>query len=64
METRVKSMIKLIEINADTFAKKAELYFKNRPELVNLVEETYRFTRRSLIDVIGYQGSSTSQITP
>ncbi|XP_066307363.1 protein NETWORKED 2A-like isoform X3 [Miscanthus floridulus] len=42
METRVKSMIKLIEINADTFAKKAELYFKNRPELVNLVEETYR----------------------
>jgi DNA repair exonuclease SbcCD ATPase subunit len=42
MEMRVKSMIKLIEINADTFAKKAELYFKNRPELANLVEETYR----------------------
>lgn len=42
MEMRVKSMIKLIEIDADTFAKKAELYFKNRPELVNLVEETYR----------------------
>ncbi|CAO2195174.1 unnamed protein product [Urochloa humidicola] len=42
METRVKTMIKLIEIDADTFARKAELYFKNRPELVNLVEETYR----------------------
>ncbi|KAK8454000.1 hypothetical protein SEVIR_5G378100v4 [Setaria viridis] len=42
METRVKAMIKLIEIDADTFAKKAELYFKNRPELVSLVEETYR----------------------
>lgn len=35
-------MIKLIEIDADTFARKAELYFKNRPELVSLVEETYR----------------------
>nr|CAB3478782.1 unnamed protein product [Digitaria exilis] len=42
METRVQAMIKLIEIDADTFAKKAELYFKNRPELVKLVEETYR----------------------
>ncbi|KAG2592773.1 protein NETWORKED 2A-like [Panicum virgatum] len=42
METRVKAMIKLIEIDADTFARKAELYFKNRPELVSLVEETYR----------------------
>ncbi|XP_006646459.2 protein NETWORKED 2A-like [Oryza brachyantha] len=42
METRVKAMIKLIEIDADTFAKKAELYFKNRPELINYVEETFR----------------------
>ncbi|XP_062225375.1 protein NETWORKED 2A-like [Phragmites australis] len=42
METRVKAMIKLIEIDADTFAKKAELYFRSRPELVNYVEETYR----------------------
>jgi hypothetical protein len=49
METRVKSMIKLIEINADTFAKRAELYFKNRPELVNLVEETYR-SYQALVD--------------
>lgn len=35
-------MIKLIEIDADTFAKKAELYFKSRPELINYIEETYR----------------------
>uniref|UniRef100_A0A0D9V7I8 NAB domain-containing protein n=1 Tax=Leersia perrieri TaxID=77586 RepID=A0A0D9V7I8_9ORYZ len=42
METRVKAMIKLIEIDADTFAKKAELYFKSRPELIKYVEETYR----------------------
>lgn len=35
-------MNRLIEIKADTFAQKAELYIKNRPELVNLVEETYR----------------------
>ncbi|KAG8054833.1 hypothetical protein GUJ93_ZPchr0001g29710 [Zizania palustris] len=42
METRVKAMIQLIEIEADTFARKAELYFKSRPDLVNYVEETYR----------------------
>ncbi|KAL6853715.1 hypothetical protein ACP4OV_019744 [Aristida adscensionis] len=42
METRVQAMIKLIEIDADTFARKAELYFKSRPELINHVEETYR----------------------
>ncbi|GJM92642.1 hypothetical protein PR202_ga09128 [Eleusine coracana subsp. coracana] len=42
MEARVKAMIKLIEIDADSFAKKAELYFKNRPELINYVQETYR----------------------
>ncbi|KAL6614207.1 hypothetical protein ACP70R_036477 [Stipagrostis hirtigluma subsp. patula] len=42
MEARVKAMIKLIEIEADTFARKAELYFKSRPELINHVEETYR----------------------
>ncbi|TVU36732.1 hypothetical protein EJB05_18677 [Eragrostis curvula] len=42
MEMRVKAMIKLIEIDADTFARKAELYFKSRPELMNHVEETYR----------------------
>uniref|UniRef100_A0A6V7QXW9 NAB domain-containing protein n=1 Tax=Ananas comosus var. bracteatus TaxID=296719 RepID=A0A6V7QXW9_ANACO len=42
MEERVNSMIKLIEEDADSFAKKAELYFRRRPELINFVEEAYR----------------------
>lgn len=45
MDQNVKRMLKLIEEDADSFAKKAELYFKKRPELVNLVEEFYRIYR-------------------
>ncbi|XP_020243877.1 protein NETWORKED 2A-like [Asparagus officinalis] len=42
MEERVKAMVKLIDEDADSFAKKAEMYFKRRPELINNVEEVYR----------------------
>ncbi|XP_051142873.1 protein NETWORKED 4B-like [Andrographis paniculata] len=45
MDDLVKRMLKLIEEDADSFAKKAELYFKKRPELVTLVEEFYRMYR-------------------
>lgn len=45
MDHNVKRMLKLIEEDADSFAKKAELYFKKRPELVSLVEEFYRIYR-------------------
>ncbi|WVZ98898.1 hypothetical protein U9M48_044268 [Paspalum notatum var. saurae] len=42
MEDRVKAMLKLIGADADSFGKKAELYFKSRPELINHVEEMFR----------------------
>ncbi|XP_047972724.1 protein NETWORKED 4A-like [Salvia hispanica] len=45
VDVNVKRMMKLIEEDADSFAKKAELYFKKRPELVSLVEEFYRMYR-------------------
>ncbi|KAI3461735.1 hypothetical protein Pfo_018398 [Paulownia fortunei] len=45
MDQHVKRMLKLIEQDADSFAKKAELYFKKRPELISLVEEFYRIYR-------------------
>lgn len=45
MDQNVKRILKLIEEDADSFAKKAELYFKRRPELVTLVEEFYRMYR-------------------
>lgn len=38
-------MIKLIEEDADSFARRAEMYYKKRPELMKLVEEFYRAYR-------------------
>ncbi|KAG6490273.1 hypothetical protein ZIOFF_051562 [Zingiber officinale] len=45
IDDKVKAMIMLIEEDADSFAKKAEMYFKKRPELMKLVEEFYRAYR-------------------
>ncbi|XVF46230.1 hypothetical protein PTKIN_Ptkin03bG0010800 [Pterospermum kingtungense] len=45
MDRSVKQMLKLIEEDADSFAKKAEMYYKKRPELVAHVEEFYRMYR-------------------
>ncbi|MED6217178.1 hypothetical protein PIB30_015296 [Stylosanthes scabra] len=42
MEHNVKRMLKLIEDDGDSFAKKAEMYYQKRPELISLVEEFYR----------------------
>ncbi|CAK9182341.1 unnamed protein product [Ilex paraguariensis] len=45
MDQRVKQMLKLVEEDADTFSKKAEMYYQKRPELIKLVEEFYRMYR-------------------
>nr|KYP46069.1 hypothetical protein KK1_032376 [Cajanus cajan] len=45
MDSKVKLMIKLIEEDADSFARRAEMYYKKRPELMKLVEEFYRAYR-------------------
>ncbi|MQL90754.1 hypothetical protein Taro_023356 [Colocasia esculenta] len=45
MDTKVKLMIKLLEEDADSFARRAEMYYKKRPELLKLVEEFYRAYR-------------------
>lgn len=45
MDDKIKQMIKLIEEDADSFAKRAEMYYKKRPELMKLVEEFYRAYR-------------------
>lgn len=45
MDQNIKRMLKLIEEDADSFAKKAEMYYQKRPELINLVEEFYRMYR-------------------
>ncbi|GAB2266053.1 hypothetical protein Dimus_001083 [Dionaea muscipula] len=41
MDAKVKAMIKLIEEDADSFARRAEMYYKKWPELMKLVKELY-----------------------
>ncbi|KAM7257950.1 hypothetical protein ACFE04_013691 [Oxalis oulophora] len=45
MEDRVHNTVHIIDDDGDTFAKRAEMYYKKRPELLNLVEESYRSYR-------------------
>ncbi|KAK9284872.1 hypothetical protein L1049_024052 [Liquidambar formosana] len=45
MEEKVENVLKLIEEDGDSFAKRAEMYYKKRPELVSFVEESYRAYR-------------------
>ncbi|XP_019069369.1 kinase-interacting protein 1-like [Solanum lycopersicum] len=45
MQEKVESVVKLIEEDGDSFAKRAEMYYKKRPELINFVEESYRAYR-------------------
>ncbi|KAF3454792.1 hypothetical protein FNV43_RR05240 [Rhamnella rubrinervis] len=45
MDKSVKRMLKLIEEDGDSFAKKAEMYYQKRPELISHVEDFYRMYR-------------------
>ncbi|XP_042510796.1 protein NETWORKED 4A-like isoform X2 [Macadamia integrifolia] len=42
MGSSVKQMLKLIEGDGDSFAKKADMYYQKRPEIVSLVKDFYR----------------------
>ncbi|KAL4284065.1 hypothetical protein GQ457_16G016520 [Hibiscus cannabinus] len=42
MEDKVCSMLEIINGDGDSFAKRAEIYFKKRPELVCFLEECFR----------------------
>ncbi|KAL6227646.1 hypothetical protein ACLB2K_001603 [Fragaria x ananassa] len=45
MEEKVQHVLRLITEDGDSFAKRAEMYYKKRPELIQFVEETYRAYR-------------------
>ncbi|KAL1214240.1 Protein NETWORKED 2B [Cardamine amara subsp. amara] len=45
MEEKVKYTLKIIDEDGDTFAKRAEMYYRKRPEIVNFVEEAFRSYR-------------------
>ncbi|KAK7386724.1 hypothetical protein VNO78_27059 [Psophocarpus tetragonolobus] len=49
MEEKVHAVLKLLEEEGDSFAKRAEMYYKRRPELIIFVEEAFR-AYRSLAD--------------
>ncbi|KAG9457568.1 hypothetical protein H6P81_002076 [Aristolochia fimbriata] len=49
LDEKTKAMLKLVEEDADSFAQRAEMYYKKRPELVNMVEDFYR-AHRSLAE--------------
>ncbi|KAK7259442.1 hypothetical protein RIF29_25049 [Crotalaria pallida] len=49
LNEKTKTILKLIEEDADSFAQRAEMYYKKRPELVRMVEDFYR-THRSLAE--------------
>lgn len=49
LDNKTKAILKLIEEDADSFAQRAEMYCKKRPELISLVEDLYR-THRSLAE--------------
>ncbi|CAJ1931284.1 unnamed protein product [Sphenostylis stenocarpa] len=45
MEEKVHTVMKLLQEEGDSFAKRAEMYYKRRPELINFVEESFKAYR-------------------
>ncbi|XP_027913120.1 protein NETWORKED 2D-like [Vigna unguiculata] len=45
MEEKVQSVMKLLAEEGDSFAKRAEMYYKRRPELISFVEESFKAYR-------------------
>ncbi|KAK7301103.1 hypothetical protein RJT34_11963 [Clitoria ternatea] len=42
MEEKVNETLRILRYEGDSFGQRAEMYYKNRPELVNFVEEAFR----------------------
>ncbi|KAG5514330.1 hypothetical protein RHGRI_035669 [Rhododendron griersonianum] len=49
LDEKTKAMLNIIEQDADSFAQRAEMYYKKRPELISMVEDFYR-AQRSLAE--------------
>ncbi|KAG1365180.1 protein NETWORKED 3A [Cocos nucifera] len=45
LDEKTKAMLELIEEDAESFARRAELFYKRRPQLVDMVEHLYRAYR-------------------
>ena len=42
LNEKTNTMLKLIEQDADSFAQRADMYYKKRAELVSMVEDFYK----------------------
>uniref|UniRef100_A0A0E0LPH2 NAB domain-containing protein n=2 Tax=Oryza punctata TaxID=4537 RepID=A0A0E0LPH2_ORYPU len=49
LDDKTKQMLKMIDQDADSFAQRAEMYYKKRPVLVDMLGDLYR-THRSLAE--------------
>ncbi|XP_057782419.1 protein NETWORKED 3C-like [Salvia miltiorrhiza] len=49
LDEKTRAMLQVIEEDADSFAQRAEMYYKKRPQLMSMVEDLYR-THRSLAE--------------
>ncbi|KAF8111567.1 hypothetical protein N665_0074s0095 [Sinapis alba] len=49
LDEKTKEMLRVIDEDADSFAARAEMYYKKRPELVAMIEDFYR-SHRSLAE--------------
>ncbi|KAI8522756.1 hypothetical protein RHMOL_Rhmol13G0021800 [Rhododendron molle] len=49
LDEKTKAMLNIIEQDADSFAQRAEMYYRKRPELISMVEDFYR-AQRSLAE--------------
>ncbi|PSS06435.1 Protein NETWORKED 3A like [Actinidia chinensis var. chinensis] len=45
LDEKTNAMLRIIEEDGDSFAKRAEMYFKKRPELISMVEDFYQAHR-------------------
>ncbi|KAF7818246.1 protein NETWORKED 3A-like [Senna tora] len=49
LNEKTNAILKLIEEDADSFAQRAEMYYKKRPQLISMLQHLYR-THRSLAE--------------
>lgn len=45
LDEKTEAMLRIVEQDADSFAQRAEMYYKKRPQLINMVEDFYRTHR-------------------
>ena len=60
LDKKVKMMLNLVEEDGDSFTKRAEMYYKKRPELIEMVEDLHR-SYRSLAERYDQLRSESSE---